>query len=599
MTSLPPAPTGRLPIAKLFGAVNRGGVGVEAGQEFAMAKRSVEEIKEESQYLRGSIPEQLASEADHFDDAAMQLLKFHGIYQQDDRDARRERKKAGLGLLYFFMVRVKLPGGKLSAEQYLVLDELCERHANGTLRLTTRQGIQFHGVFKRNLKRHLRALNDALVSTLAACGDVERNVMACPAPIRKDRVRDAMQALADRIAEHLCPRTPAYHEVWLNGEKSHGQYHGETIEPIYGKHYLPRKFKTGIALPEDNCVDVLSNDVGLVAVHDKGELRGCNVFVGGGMGMSHGNAKTYPRLATPLCYAPMDDLLDVITAIVKVQRDHGNREDRSQARMKYLIDRWGQEKFHDTVQEYLGRPLEPFTGQTVVGFDDHLGWHDQGDGKWWHGVHVVAGRIQDAAAVRLRTALREVVSRFRPSIRVTAQQNLLLCDVEPAARGRIDAILADHGVARHDQLSNLARQAMACPAMPTCHLALSDSERILPTITSMIESELVQLGLGAEEIILRMTGCPNGCARPYNCDIGIVGRQPGVYTLFLGGNRLGTTMSFQFRDLVKQADIPGVLRGPLLFFKESRRADEGFGDFCQRIGRDEMVRRFGGDAKTH
>lgn len=553
-----------------------------------MSKQSAEEIKAQSHFLRGELASELAAPTDHFDETGKQLLKFHGIYQQDDRDARKERRKQGLDLLYFFMVRCKLPGGKLSADQYLAIDDLADLHANGTFRLTSRQGIQFHGVFKRDLKKQVRAINDALMSTLAACGDVERNVMACPAPIRSDQVRDTMQSLADRIAQHLCPRTPAYHDVWLNGQTVVEHNHGEVIEPIYGKTYLPRKFKTAIALPEDNCVDVLSNDLGIVVLHDGGQVHGANIFVGGGMGMTHNNPKTYPRLATPLCYAPLDDILDVVTAVVKVQRDHGNRAERNQARMKYLIDSWGEKRFHDTVAEYLGRPLAPYTGQSVTAFDDHLGWRNQGDGKMWLGIHVVSGRVKDVEKQRYRAGLRTVVERFRPAIRITAQQNLLLCDLDPADRPEVDRLLAEHGIVPVARLSNLMRNALACPATPTCHLALSDSERVLPSIISMIDAELVQLGLGGEEIVLRMTGCPNGCVRPYNCEIGIVGRQPGVYTLFLGGNALGTRLSFEYRDLVKHAEIPAALRGPLLAFKTLRQGKESFGDFCHRLGPDKL-----------
>lgn len=549
-----------------------------------MSKPSVEQVKDSSDYLRGNLAKTLAADVDHFETEETQLLKFHGIYQQDDRDARRERKKAGLGPLFFFMVRSKLPGGKLTADQYLAHDELCEKHANRTLRLTSRQGIQFHGVLKGNLKKQIRGLNDALVSTLAACGDVERNVMSCPAPIRDNPVRDEMQRLADEIARHLCPQTTAYHEIWLNGDKALVHKQGETIEPIYGKHYLPRKFKTGIALPEDNCVDVLANDAGLVAIHKNGRIEGFNVFVGGGMGMTHGNAKTYPRVATPLCHATPDEVIDILTAVVKVQRDHGNREERNQARMKYLIDKWGEKKFHDMVQEYHGKPLKAYTGQSVVGYDDHLGWHNQGDGKMWLGVHVLAGRIFDDEKVQLRAGLRTVVSKYRPSLRVTGQQNILLCDIDPADRPAIDKTLAEHGFTPAGSMTMLMRNSMACPATPTCHLALSDSERALGRIVSMIDAELVATGLGGEDIVLRMTGCPNGCARPYNCEIGVVGRQPAVYTLFLGGDHLGTRLSFQFMDLVKEADIPGALRGPLLTFKQERKPGERFGDFCHRVG---------------
>lgn len=558
-----------------------------------MGKRNVEEIKEESNYLRGTLARDLEDGTSHFDHDGYQLLKFHGMYQQDDRDARKERKKHHEELLYFFMVRSKIPGGKLTAEQYLVHDDLCERYGNGTLRLTSRQGIQMHGVLKHNLKSYLRELNAAMVSTLAACGDVERNVMCCPAPIRHNSVRDEMQALATRIAEHLCPQTTAYHEIWLNGEKTITHKQGEDVEPIYGRRYLPRKFKTGIALPEDNCIDVLSNDLGLLVKHNNGSIEGYNVFVGGGMGQLNSRDDSYPRLATPLCFASPDEILDVVTAVVKVQRDFGDREDRHQARMKYLIDKWGQQKFHDKVQEYFGKPLAPYAGDVVTDVDDHLGWNDQGDGKVWRGVHVVSGRVKDTPELQLRTALRKIVSKYRPAVRTTANQDILLCDLDPSVKADVDAILREHGVTDLSEISDLMRHAMACPAVPTCGLALAESERVFAKLIGSIETEMAQLGLSRESITLHMTGCPNGCARPYNAEIGIVGRSPGKYTLYLGGSRVGAAMATLYQDLVPFEDIPNVLRGPLLFYKQARHEGEEFGAFCRRIGIQELQTRAG------
>ncbi|MFO0947385.1 MAG: NADPH-dependent assimilatory sulfite reductase hemoprotein subunit [Planctomycetota bacterium] len=554
-----------------------------------MAKASVEQIKEESNYLHGTLSEELANPTSHFNDDNKQLLKFHGIYQQEDRDTRKERKKLGQEILYFFMVRSKIPGGKLTADQYLVHDELADRFANGSIRLTSRQGIQFHGVLKGNLRNHIRSLNEALVSTLAACGDVERNVMCCPAPIRNDPVRDEMQRFADRIAQHFCPRTTAYHDVWINGEKIDTKIATETEEPIYGKHYLPRKFKTAVGLPEDNCVDLLTNDMGYLVKHKNGAIEGYDIFVGGGQGMTHGNEHTYPRLASPLCFASPEEALDIGTAVVKVQRDFGNREDRKLARLKYLLDKWGVEAFRKKVEEYYGKPLAPYSGAVITGYDDHLGWHDQGDGKLWRGVHIVSGRIRDTENFKLRTCVRELVQKYRPAVRITGQQNILFCDIDPKHRVEIDKHLADHGVIPPDQLPILIRNALACPAIPTCGLALADSERAMPDISGAIHAELARLALDKEAIVLRMTGCPNACVRSYNCDIGIVGRSPGKYTLFLGGNILGDTLSFQYKDLVPQAEIPSVLRGPLLYFKSARKDGEGFGAFCTRVGRDALL----------
>ncbi len=475
-------------------------------------------------------------------------------------------------------------------------DELADQYGNSTLRLTSRQGIQFHGVLKGNLRAHLQGLNAALVSTLAACGDVERNVMSCPAPDRTNPIRDQLQQLADRIADHLCPRTTAYADVWLNGEKvnlaevmGEPKQAEEVVEPIYGKTYLPRKFKTAIGLPEDNCVDLLSNDAGLLAHHNGKEIVGYDLFVGGGMGMSHGMKQTYPRLASPLCFTTPDEAVDVLTAVVKVQRDFGNRSDRKQARMKYLIDKWGIDAFRDKVAEYMGKPLAPYRGGKITGYDDHLGWHDQGDGKLWLGIAVPSGRVQDTDRVSMRTTLRDLIKKYQPAIRITAQQNILLCDVDPANKSAISAQLRQAGVIPADELSIIARNALSCPAMPTCALALSDSERAMPGVMAQVEAELAQLGMNNESLSLRMTGCPNGCVRPYNSDIGVVGRQPGIYTLFVGGNMLADTLSFELMDMVKQDQIGAVLRGPLLQFKSDRQADESFGQFCTRVGKDRLI----------
>lgn len=554
-----------------------------------MSKASVEQIKEESDYLRGNLRRDLAEPTECFDEAGRQLIKFHGIYQQEDRDSRKERKKQNLGPAYIFMVRSKVPGGKLSPDQWLAHDALCEKYGNGDFRLTSRQGIQFHGILKRNLRAHIHELNEALVSTLAACGDVERNIMCCPAPIRNEPVHDELQRLTDRLADYLAPKTPAYHEIWIDGKTEVARFNGEVVEPLYGKHYLPRKFKTAVALPEDNCVDVLTNDLGLVVKHSAGRIEGFNVFAGGGMGMTHGMAKTYPRLATPVCFADPDEAVDVAAAVVKVQRDYGNREDRRVARLKYTIDRLGQDRFRELVQEYCGKALQPWTGESVWGYDNHLGWREQGDGKLFVGVHVAAGRVVDSPGSPVRSGLREIVRKFRPEIRITAQQNVLFCNLEPAVRDDVESMLEACGLSTRRPLTPLYQESMACVAMPTCGLALAESERALPEILSMIQAELVRVGLGGEDVVLRITGCPNGCVRPYNCDIGIVGRSPGKYVVFLGGNKLGDAIGFAFQDLVPVDKIPEVLRGPLLYFKQHRDDGERFGDFCRRVGKETLA----------
>jgi sulfite reductase (ferredoxin) len=553
-----------------------------------MSKLNNEEVKERSNFLRGPLAEEVANDLPTFSDEAILLTKFHGFYQQEDRDTRKERKLQKLDPLYFMMVRTRLPGGKMTPEQYLVHDDLADRYGNGTLRLTSRQGIQFHGVLKANVKAHLRALNDALVTTLAACGDVNRNVLSCPAPIRRDSVRDEMQRMCDRITEHFLPKGGAYHDIWLNGEKLTTAA-TPPEEPLYGKTYLPRKFKTALGLPEDNCVDVLSNDLGLVVSHKNGGIDGYNIYAGGGHGVTHGQAKTYPRLATPVCFATPDETLGACEAVLKVQRDHGDRQDRKQARLKYTIDRMGVEAFRAKVIEYFGKSLQPYNGERITGVDDHLGWHDQGDGKLWVGVRVLGGRIMDDERVTYRSTLRRIVSTYRCNLRVTAKQNLLICDVNPSDRAVIEMWLVEGGFKKPEELPKVFRHGMACVALPTCALALADSERVFDQILGGINEELAVHGLNDEDVVVHMTGCPNGCARPYNADVGIVGRSPGKYVIFLGGNMIGDELTFLYQDLVPIDQIPQRLRGPLAMFKTQRMPNEGFGPFCKRVGKDALL----------
>ncbi len=552
------------------------------------AKRSgVEIAKENSRYLRGTIAEVLSSDADHLDDADKNLLKFHGSYQQEDRDARKNRTKDGVRKHFMFMVRCKIPGGKLTADQYLAVDDLAGQHANGTLRFTTRQGIQLHGVLKGDLKATIAGINACLLSTLGACGDVERNVMACPAPDHRDSVRPQLQDAADRIASHLAPRTKAYHEIWINGERLPSAV--EDVEPIYGKLYLPRKFKTGLALPEDNCIDVYAQDLGLLADINSGSVVGYDVLVGGGMGMTHGNDDTFPYIGQPICHIAAEELLPTAEAIVKLFRDHGNRANRKRARIKYLVHDWGVERFRSVLTDYIGRSLTLPRGLEATGFLTHLGWYPQGDGKWYYGISVENGRVKDEGDFRLRTALRTLVERLKPTVRLTALQDILLCDLPASALPAIEQTLRQHGVKPPQELTVLQTLSMSCPAIPTCGLAISESERALPGIIDELEVRLRELGLENETIGVRMTGCPNGCARPYQSEIGIVGRTGNKYTLFVGGHLLGHRLNFEFLDLVPREQIVAVLTPLLVRFKEQRQNGENFGDFCQRLGA-EVVR---------
>jgi sulfite reductase (ferredoxin) len=559
--------------------------------ESSSARSAVESIKEQSHHLRGTIAAELNAPTDHFTEQNKQLLKFHGSYQQEDRDARKARRKDGLGKHHMFMVRCKIPGGRLSARQYLAIDDLAGKFANGTLRFTTRQGIQLHGVLKSRLQDTIAGINECLLSTLGACGDVERNVMACPAPCC-DGVHAQLQETARVLAAHLAPQTRAYHEIWLNGQPvvpGGAPVNGVTEhEPLYGKVYLPRKFKTGLVLPQDNCIDVYAQDLGLLAIVEGREIIGYNVLVGGGMGMTHGNANTFPQLAKPICYVPASAVVGAAEAVVKLFRDHGNRADRRRARIKYLVHDWGVEKFREVLATYVDRALLPPPPVEVHGFEPHVGWQPQGDGMWYYGISVENGRVKDEGTMRLRSGLRVLVERYQPELRLTPLQDILLCNFDPGALHAIDRTLAQYGILRPDQITAVQRYSMACPAIPTCGLALTESERALPRFIDLLEVELKRLGLQDEKLAVRMTGCPNGCARPYQSDIGLVGRSGDKYTVYVGGSMLGNRLNFLLKDLVPFSELlPTVL--PLLeHFRRERLRGETFGDFCQRLGVEQL-----------
>jgi sulfite reductase (ferredoxin) len=505
-----------------------------------------------------------------------------------------------------FMVRTKIPGGKLTSEQLLAELDLCDEIGNTTLRITSRQGLQLHGVLKRNLKRAIARINEIQLSTLAACGDVERNVMCCPAPHYHDPVHAQMQEMADRIAAHLCPRTRAYHEIWLTpdgGEKTlvaggNGQHAGNghaggsepgsngqlDDEPIYGPTYLPRKFKTAIGLPGDNCVDMYANDLAFMAICENFEIVGYNMLVGGSFGVTPSAKKTFPALAKRIAFVRPDEVIDAATAVVKVFRDFGNRSDRKIARIKYLIADWGVPKFRAQVEEYFGRPMADPHPEDVWGFDDHLGWHDQGNGRWFYGLNVENGRIADLEDWKLKHALREICTTLRPGIRLTSHQSILFTEVPPDDRPRLTDILVRHGVKRSEDISTVRRWSMACVALPTCGLAVAESERALPPMIDQLEVELARLGLSNERFTLRMTGCPNGCARPYNCDIGLVGKTADKYTILLGGRLLGDRLNFLYKDLVPTEEVVHTLVPVLAYFNQDRLPGETLGDFCHRTG---------------
>jgi sulfite reductase (ferredoxin) len=560
----------------------------------AAAKPSAVEVtKAASNYLAGDIAKELTDGAAGFGKASIQLLKNHGTYQQDDRETRKKSadgKKSERQVS--FMIRTCVPGGKLTAAQLLSAIDLGDEVGNGTIRLTTRQSIQHHGVVKGDLKPFMRRIHDVQMSSLAACGDVERNIMCCPAPIHGNPVRDEMQAKVDELAKHLAPRTRAYYEIWLTdpntGEKTlaGGTSADKDVEPIYGPTYLPRKFKTAFALPEDNCTDIYANDLGFLVVHENGKILGYNVLAGGGMGVTPSAAKTFPALGKRLGFVPPEDVCAIAEAIVKVQRDFGNRSDRKTARLKYTIHTMGLDAFRAKVEEYFGKPLAPCHPADVHGFDDHIGWFEQGDGKYFYGLNVENGRVHDTGDFRLKTALRRILHDLKPGVRITAHQSLLFTDLAITDRERIVKLLHDHGVKASEEISTLRRWSMACVALPTCGLAVAESERVLPGLIDSLEPEVARLGLAHDAFTVRMTGCPNACARPYNSDIGIVGRTLGKYTIFLGGRLLGDRLNEQYKDVVPFEDLSKEITAVLACYKAERKAGETLGDFCHRKGVD-------------
>ena len=567
----------------------------------------VEVIKANSDQLRGDLAAGLESDSSGFSEDGVQLLKFHGVYQQQNRDERKAARGAQTapaqdgtapveaaapkpGKNHSFMLRTKLPGGHLTADQYLVHDLIADRYANGTLRITTRQCFQFHGILKGELKASLQELNDMLVTSLGACGDVVRNVVCCPAPI-DDPIRQQIEAVTHQISDHLLPRTRAYHEIWLDDEKV---YDGEKLnedEPIYGKTYLPRKFKIGIAYPGDNCIDVYTQDVGLIAIADGPTLLGFNVLVGGGMGMNHTKADTFPRLGDPLGFITPEQVIAVVENIVMVQRDHGNRSDRKYARMKYLIHNWGIDRFRAELEARLGYSLQPFAPMPALENELHLGWQDQGNGHWFLGISVENGRVADVGERRLKSGLRAVVEAFRPDVRLTPNHDILLTNVLPEQRGMIEALLRTYGVEVAEPLSNIQLFSMACVALPTCGLAVAESERALPALIDELEQEAARLGLADERISVRMTGCPNGCARPYVADVAFVGRSMDQYLVLVGGQSNGTRLNTNYKDLVHLGDLVREVTALFDHFKHEREDGETFGDFCQRIGVDGLRER--------
>jgi sulfite reductase (NADPH) hemoprotein beta-component len=527
----------------------------------------IEILKQNSPTLAGNIAASLADlQSDRFSDDDATFLKFHGIYQEDDRDLRKTGVKK-----YIFMVRLRLPGGVLSAPQYLAADALAARHGNNTLRVTSRQSLQFHGVVKTGLGPLMRGIHDALLTTIAACGDVNRNVMAPPAPAL-DGLAAQIRRHAHEIATALAPRTPAYHAIWIDGAPL--KLDNNFIDPLYGKTYLPRKFKIAFAIPPLNDVDIFAHCCGFIAItDDAGKLAGYNLTAGGGMGRSHGNNATFARAADLIGFLPQEKVLEVARAALTIHRDFGDRTNRKHARLKYVLAEKGPAWFRQELEQRAGFKLtdaKPFRFEKQ---GDAFGWHRQADGRLFLGIFVETGRVNG----KFKDALRTVVEKFQPEIRLTPGNNIILANISPSDKTEIAKLLDGFGGG-----SPLRRASMACVALPTCGLAVAEAERVLPDIITRIESLLDEVGLAGDEIIIRMTGCPNGCARPYMAEIALVGKSPGLYQLWLGGNEASTRLNRVYRELVKDADIAAELRPLLARYAKERQAGERFGDWAAR-----------------
>ncbi|MCY7384980.1 MAG: sulfite reductase, ferredoxin dependent [Microcoleus sp. CAN_BIN18] len=565
-----------------------------------------EGLKERSNYLREPVATELLQDTTHFTEDGIQILKFHGSYQQDNRDNRVKGQEKD----YQFMLRTRNPGGFVPPQLYLALDKLSEEYGNHTLRVTTRQGFQLHGVLKKNLKAVFSSIIKNMGSTLGACGDLNRNVMAPPAPYKNRPEYEYALKYANNVADLLTPQTGGYYEIWLDGEKaisaeedpavkaarqSNGNgttFHDDKEEPIYGSHYMPRKFKCSVTVPGDNSVDLYSQDLSLVVfTNEAGELEGFNVFAGGGLGRTHNKEETFARVADEICYVAKDDVYDLVKAIVATQRDYGDRTDRRHARLKYLINDKGVQWFKEKVAEYFGKPLEAFKPLPEWKYIDFLGWHEQGDGKLFVGISVENGRIKDEGSFQLKTALREIVQKHNLPMLVTPHQNVLIYDISPDIKSEIQGILDRCGIQRETAIDPLVRYSMACPAFPTCGLAITESERVIPAILERIRASLTKVGLEDEHFVVRMTGCPNGCARPYMAELGFVGSSPESYQIWLGGSPSQTRLAKPIEEKLHVNDFEAFLEPIFVYFKQKREKSESFGDFCDRVGL-ESIRQF-------
>lgn len=549
----------------------------------------VEDIKQESNYLRGTLEKTMQNPlSSGIPEADNRLMKFHGSYLQDDRDLRNERQRQKLEPAYQFMVRVRTPGGTATPEQWLVMDEMGDKYGNGSLKLTTRQAFQVHGILKWNVKKYMQEIHEVLLDCIAACGDVNRNVMCNVNPNQSDFHQEVYEWSA-KLSEHLLPKTRAYHELWLDGEKVFDGQQTEEVEPIYGALYLPRKFKIGIAIPPSNDVDVFSQDIGLIAVIENNELIGFNVAVGGGMGMTHGDTATYPQLGRLIGFIYKEQLLETAEKILTIQRDYGNRSVRKNARFKYTIDARGLEWFKDELAKRLSFTLEKSRPYLFTRTGDEYGWIQGEDGNWHHTLFIQNGRIKDENDYLLKTGLREIAKVHTGLFRLTPNQNLLIADVTPAKKEQIDQLLKHYAITDGAQYSALRRNAIACVSLPTCGLAMAEAERYLPSLITKIDEILAEHNLSQTEIGIRMSGCPNGCSRAAMGEIGFIGKGPGKYNLYLGGDFTGQRLNKLYKENIDEAEILATLQPLLAHYAKERQKDEHFGDFVIRQGYVEAV----------
>ena len=543
---------------------------------------AIEGIKTASDGLRGSINESLKDEitgAIREDDKA--VIKFHGMYEQDDRDRREERAAKKLDRLYTFMIRLRLPGGFITPEKWIAAHHIAGKNSTGVIKITTRQTIQLHGLLKSKIRPTIKAFSEAKLDSIATCGDINRNV-TCAAHPQQSPLHASVFAYADKISELLMPKTKAYYEIWLDEEKIIDKKEEE--DPLYLKHYLPRKFKIGIAIPPNNEVDVLTNDLGLIAIIEDGQLLGFNIAIGGGMSTTHGNAETYARLATVIGFISTEEkILKTVYEIVGVQRDFGNRSDRKLARLKYTVDRMGVDNFKKEVEKRTGFELEPAKPYIFNQRSDYYGWQKGENGLWYYTVFVENGRVLDDEKLALKTALLEVAKTGKSNFLFTANQNVIISDVNENDKETIQKLLEKFKITEHTEgASAIRKNSMACVALPTCPLALAEAQRYMPSLIAKIEPLLVQHGLGEEDIIMRMTGCPNGCARPYAAEIAFVGTAPGRYNLQIGGDHQGQRLNKLYKESLDEVSILQELNNLFATFKNEKNGSEKFGDFVMR-----------------